>query len=654
MRAARGGDPRCLPGRDPPAADRHLPRRRACASCASARSSAWAIRRSLRDLRRGRPARAGEGGDARARTSTSARSRPAAVIAPDQPRQEPDARRPRTVEQARADAARGDASPRSTGRYEERLRRAGAVDFDDLLLLVGAAVRDGARRRSAGTALWRYVLVDEYQDTNRAQYRIVPAPDRGAPEPLRRRRSRPVGLPVARAPTSGTSSTSRRTSRTAGWSALEQNYRSTKRILEIASAVIAQQPGAEGQAALDRERRGRSGAASTGPGTRTRRRAGWPRPCAELRGEGQPTTTTSRCFYRTNAQSRVLEDALPARGHPLPHRGRRALLRAARDQGRRRVPPARREPRRRRGLPARRGGARRAASARPRSTAWASSRRARRARRSWPPARALSAGHRGQAAPRARGVRAPDRAARRAARGRAGARRRSTWCVSTAPATATRSARSAPPRPRRGSRTWRSWSPPSEEFVAAARKGGEPVTLEAFLDSDRLGGGHGRDRHEARRRDPDDAALGQGARVPGGVPHRAGGGRLPALALHGRRRRSSRRSGGSATSASPAPRSGSSCRTRCTAASRATGSREPSRFLLEIPADAVVLIGSRRAEPARPAGGVARTRVGARAGSGPRPGRRVPVPRRGRCATRAGARGSSSASRGTARTSSPP
>ena len=62
---------------------------------------------------------------------------------------------------------------RISERYEQTLQAAGALDFDDLLLRTVAlldrdpAVRDAYRRR------FPYVLVDEYQDTNRAQYELV-------------------------------------------------------------------------------------------------------------------------------------------------------------------------------------------------------------------------------------------------------------------------------------------------------------------------------------------------------------------------------------------------------------------------------------------------------------------------------------------------
>jgi DNA helicase-2/ATP-dependent DNA helicase PcrA len=58
-------------------------------------------------------------------------------------------------------------------RYEKRLRETGAVDFDDLLLLVVRLFTEIPAALAYYRSLWRYVLVDEYQDTNRAQYRII-------------------------------------------------------------------------------------------------------------------------------------------------------------------------------------------------------------------------------------------------------------------------------------------------------------------------------------------------------------------------------------------------------------------------------------------------------------------------------------------------
>jgi DNA helicase-2/ATP-dependent DNA helicase PcrA len=59
--------------------------------------------------------------------------------------------------------------------YERRLREAGALDFDDLLGWTVRLLETQPDVLARYQARWRYVHVDEYQDTNRAQYRIVRA-----------------------------------------------------------------------------------------------------------------------------------------------------------------------------------------------------------------------------------------------------------------------------------------------------------------------------------------------------------------------------------------------------------------------------------------------------------------------------------------------
>ncbi|MDG3003950.1 ATP-dependent helicase [Paludisphaera mucosa] len=59
--------------------------------------------------------------------------------------------------------------------YEERLKAASAVDFDDLLVHVVKILKEHRDVRENLDARYRYVLVDEYQDTNMAQYAIVRA-----------------------------------------------------------------------------------------------------------------------------------------------------------------------------------------------------------------------------------------------------------------------------------------------------------------------------------------------------------------------------------------------------------------------------------------------------------------------------------------------
>jgi DNA helicase-2/ATP-dependent DNA helicase PcrA len=199
--------------------------------------------------------------------------------------------------------------------YEERLRAAGALDFDDLLLRVVHLLETVPEALAWYRTLWTHVLVDEYQDTNRAQYRIIRRltqehrnlcvvgdPDqsvyrwRGAD--LRNILDFEKDYPDCRVIT------------------LEQNYRSTKRILEIASTVIANNTArkdkrlwtdnTEGEpAGLYRAWDENEEAAFVAQTVRALVRDG-----AQYRD--------AAVFYRTNAQSRVLEDAL--RRASLPYR----------------------------------------------------------------------------------------------------------------------------------------------------------------------------------------------------------------------------------------------------------------------------------------------------------------------------------------------
>ncbi|MBT4863817.1 MAG: UvrD-helicase domain-containing protein, partial [Planctomycetaceae bacterium] len=59
--------------------------------------------------------------------------------------------------------------------YQRRLMESNAVDFDDLLLHVVKLLSENPELRHSLDERYRYVLVDEYQDTNPAQYRIVAA-----------------------------------------------------------------------------------------------------------------------------------------------------------------------------------------------------------------------------------------------------------------------------------------------------------------------------------------------------------------------------------------------------------------------------------------------------------------------------------------------
>jgi DNA helicase II / ATP-dependent DNA helicase PcrA len=57
--------------------------------------------------------------------------------------------------------------------YQKRLRAANAMDYDDLLYLPAMALRTNEELRAELDARFRFVLIDEYQDTNKSQYEIA-------------------------------------------------------------------------------------------------------------------------------------------------------------------------------------------------------------------------------------------------------------------------------------------------------------------------------------------------------------------------------------------------------------------------------------------------------------------------------------------------
>ena len=198
-------------------------------------------------------------------------------------------------------------------RYAARLRERGALDFDDLLGLTVEVFARHAEVLDYYRELWQYVLVDEYQDTNAAQYRllrqltavhrnlcVVGDPDqsiyrfRGADlrNILDFERDFP-GCRVVR---------------------LEQNYRSTGCILEIAAAVIAHNQARKDKSLWTENARGEP--ARLFQARDEGEEALWvARTVAELRAEGLSLDGVA-VLYRMNAQSRVLEDSFRVAGLP--------------------------------------------------------------------------------------------------------------------------------------------------------------------------------------------------------------------------------------------------------------------------------------------------------------------------------------------------
>ena len=188
-----------------------------------------------------------------------------------------------------------------------------AMDFDDLLVRTVNVLELFPEVRARYGAAFRHVLVDEYQDTNHVQYRLLQllAGGERPPQPHGRRRRRAVDLrlPRRRHPQHprlpGRLPGRRRSSR------LEQNYRSTQTILSAANAVIAHNRGqmakhlwtdlGEGDLVKVRELDDEHAEARYVVGEVER-----------LVDEGVSRAEIA-IFYRMNSQSRVLEDTLVRR-----------------------------------------------------------------------------------------------------------------------------------------------------------------------------------------------------------------------------------------------------------------------------------------------------------------------------------------------------
>ena len=166
--------------------------------------------------------------------------------------------------------------------------------------------------RAPGSERFPYLLVDEYQDTNRAQYELVRLLAGPGGNLTRGRRRGPVDLLLARAPTSRTSWTSSTTSRARACSGSRRTTAPARRILDAAAALVVAQRAAQGQDALRAVKgSGRAGRALRGRATSSRRRPGSSESIAALRRE----RARRAVLFRMNAQSRLFEEgaAAPAR-----------------------------------------------------------------------------------------------------------------------------------------------------------------------------------------------------------------------------------------------------------------------------------------------------------------------------------------------------
>jgi DNA helicase II / ATP-dependent DNA helicase PcrA len=197
--------------------------------------------------------------------------------------------------------------------YEAGLSRCGALDFGDLIYrLVAALERDEALRNEL-QGRFEHVLVDEFQDTNHVQYRLLRALCAGHrnlcvvgdddQSIYRWRGADRRNILDFRDEFPGAEVVK-----------LEQNYRSTQRILRVAHAVIARNVDREPKELWTENTEGPRVLSVRCDDERDEARM-MVRAVRELGAEGR-SLADMVVFYRIHAQSRVLEEALRAANVP--------------------------------------------------------------------------------------------------------------------------------------------------------------------------------------------------------------------------------------------------------------------------------------------------------------------------------------------------
>ena len=203
--------------------------------------------------------------------------------------------------------------------YDKRMRASNALDFDDLIMRTVELLRDNPLIAEHYHRRFRHILVDEYQDTNHAQYVLVRAlvgdgSDGVTPAELTVVGDSDQSIYAFRGATIRNIEEFERDFTGARMILLEQNYRSTQNILSAANAVIARNTG----------RRAKNLWTASGDGALITLDAA-DSEHDEARfvvGEIDRLADSGvewgdiAVFYRTNAQSRALEELLVRQGIP--------------------------------------------------------------------------------------------------------------------------------------------------------------------------------------------------------------------------------------------------------------------------------------------------------------------------------------------------
>ena len=204
--------------------------------------------------------------------------------------------------------------------YDEQCQREGVVDFAELLLRCYELLARNEILREHYSQRFRYILVDEFQDTNRLQYRWLkllsghPRPPQAGGSLVFAVGDDDQSIYTFRGANVGNMADFERDFKVRNVVRLEQNYRSHGNILDAANALISN----------NRNRLGKNLWTSAGKGEPLRvfegesdnDEARWL--VGEVEALARDGTRLSQVgvLYRSNAQSRVVEHALFSRGIP--------------------------------------------------------------------------------------------------------------------------------------------------------------------------------------------------------------------------------------------------------------------------------------------------------------------------------------------------
>jgi DNA helicase-2/ATP-dependent DNA helicase PcrA len=194
--------------------------------------------------------------------------------------------------------------------YRDELFKANALDFDDLLLETVRLLKSSSEVRERYNRRYKYLLIDEYQDTNRPQYELMKLLGAHGNVCVVGDEDQSIyswrGADIKNILDFEKDFPNARTIR------LEQNYRSTQTILEAASAVVAQNVQRKGKTLFTTREGGSLIGYYEAPDGENEALFIADRIATYFREAGDNPDDTPRCavLYRTNSQSRLVEEAL--------------------------------------------------------------------------------------------------------------------------------------------------------------------------------------------------------------------------------------------------------------------------------------------------------------------------------------------------------